>query len=154
MLVLAGIVAMSLPRIVRSRRLVDVGPALSPAAVLVGIGVVPSDSFPIDSARVLEWLGRVEDPELGFSIVELGLLHHVAVTAEGGIAVTLVLTTPDCPFSRLLASETLSALESLPGAGQVRVEVDPTIAWDPSLLKGEARARYQRVFGDDSGAGR
>lgn len=152
LMVAAGILVMSIPSIVKTRRLPS--PGLNPFAPLVDSGVVPVDSLPLDSARVTAALDLVQDPELDFSIVELGLVRAVSVDPAGDVDVLMTLTMPECPFGRLLADEAVAAIRQVPGVGRITLKLDPSIPWDPARLSGEAREHYLNVFGNDSGAGR
>jgi len=151
-LIAAGILIMNLPRIVKTRR-VEL-PSLDPVFTLEDSGAIPRDSLPTDSARVMDALDEVDDPELGFSIVELGLVHRLAVDSLGNAGVLMTLTMPECPFSRFLGEQALEAVAAVPGVRRVKVTVDPSIPWDPARLAGEARERYRSVFGNDPGNGR
>lgn len=148
LLVALGIVVMSIPRIVKTRSIA--APDLNPFLVLEDSGSVPADFVPTDSIRVMAALDRVDDPELGFSIVELGLIHRLSLDTVGNVDVLMILTMPECPFSRFLGEQAVKAIRAVPGVGHIRVKVDPTIAWDPARLTGEARKRYESVFGNDS----
>lgn len=80
-------------------------------------------------AEVRRALGRVVDPEMGASIVDLNMVRRVEVM--GDIAqVDLVLTTPGCPLAYWLAEQARQAAESVPGISQavVRVLDEP---WQP-----------------------
>jgi len=149
LLVAVGIVVMSIPRIIKTRRLQ--APDLSPFIVLEDSGRIAADSAPADSARVIAALDQVEDPELGFSIVELGLVHSLAVDSVRNVTLRMALTMPECPFGRFLAEQALESILAVPGVKRIRVTVDPTITWDPARLSGEARERYESVFGNDPG---
>jgi metal-sulfur cluster biosynthetic enzyme len=111
---------------------------------------VPRDSLPIDSARVMAALARVDDPELDFSIVDLGLVHESSVDSAGNVRVVMALTTPECPYGLTLAEDALQALKAVPGARRISLKLDPSIPWDPSRLYGKARERYDSLFRDDS----
>jgi len=148
LLVAVGVVVVSIPNIIRSRRLPP--PDLNPFAPLVDSGTVPPDSLGLDSARVAAALGRVADPELGFSVAELGLVHRLEVDSARNVWVVLTLTTAECPFSRPIAEEALDTLKALPGARRIELLVDPSIPWDPARLTGEAKRRYESVFPSDS----
>ncbi len=49
-------------------------------------------------ARILSQLQKVLDPELGISIVELGLIYGITVNHEGVCTITMTLTTMGCPL--------------------------------------------------------
>jgi hypothetical protein len=63
-------------------------PAAEPAASAGGTEAVD---------RVREALRQVIDPELGYNIVDLGLVYEVAVGAGGLATVIMTTTTPGCP---------------------------------------------------------
>ena len=66
------------------------------------------------AGRVMEALRQVIDPELGYNIVDLGLVYGVAVD-EGGIArVTMTTTTEGCPATNYLMEGAHDAAEGLP----------------------------------------
>ena len=46
---------------------------------------------------VMQALQKVDDPELGRSIVELGMVRHAEVK-NGDVAITISLTIPGCPL--------------------------------------------------------
>ena len=77
-------------------------------------------------------LAGVVDPELGIDIVELGLVYAVAV-GDGGVAVTMTLTTTGCPLHDVIADGVERALRRA-GAARVDVEVVFDPPWDPSRI--------------------
>jgi len=66
-------------------------------------------------------LGRVMDPELGASIVELGMVGDVTVDAEGLATVAIALTTSGCPLRAQIERDVREAALSIPAVTEVRV---------------------------------
>ena len=62
----------------------------------------------LDEAAVRGILAGVRDPELGASIVDLGMLREVEVSPDGDVRVKVALTTAGCPlrFRRNAENET------------------------------------------------
>ncbi|HDQ99603.1 MAG TPA: DUF59 domain-containing protein [candidate division WOR-3 bacterium] len=153
-LVALGVAVINLPALIRGR---SDRPGLSltdPFAPMSGTGTVPADDAPTDSTRVVDALREVQDPEIAVSIVDLGLIHLLAVDPDGNVALTLTLTVPECPFARVIALRALNAVRAVPGVGQIEVRLDPSVGWTPDRLSPEARQRFRTLFPDEPGTGR
>ncbi len=81
---------------------------------------------------VKEALFHITDPEIGISIVELGLIRRVEVAEDGSaVTVTMTLTSPFCPEGPAIVAAVEHTLATIPGVteGSVQLEWDPP--WDP-----------------------
>jgi metal-sulfur cluster biosynthetic enzyme len=84
--------------------------------------------------KVEKALRNVLDPELGLSVVELGLVRNVVLKEENEVAlVTMIMTTPFCPYAPAL-------LESTRDKTQEALEITTTIEmgmelWDLSYME-------------------
>ena len=89
--------------------------------------------------RVRDALRRVIDPEIGFNIVDIGLVYDIAIV-DGGIArITMTTTTRGCPATNYLrdgAGEAAQAVEGVHWA-DVRLSYDPP--WTPDMMSLVAR---------------
>lgn len=77
--------------------------------------------------QVREKLHLVLDPELGISIVELGLIYGIAVDDEGKCTITMTLTTMGCPLFGQIQKEIedrVMEIESIE-------DVETTLTFDP-----------------------
>jgi metal-sulfur cluster biosynthetic enzyme len=88
---------------------------------------------PVTTGAVMNALGSVVDPELGMSIVELGLVYDVRI-AGGAVDVTMTLTAPGCPLHDLMTVWVRSALARVPGVEQIRVELTFDPPWTPDRM--------------------
>jgi ATP-binding protein involved in chromosome partitioning len=77
----------------------------------------------ITRSEVLDALSEVMDPELGRNLVELRMVRDVEI-ADDRVALTLWLTTLDCPFQSELRSQVEDAVRNLDGVRQVDVRVE------------------------------
>jgi len=76
----------------------------------------------VDHDEILEALKSVDDPELGKSLVELGMVHDVEV--EGGqVRFVLALTTMACPLKGSITEDARSAVLALEGVEDVQVSL-------------------------------
>jgi metal-sulfur cluster biosynthetic enzyme len=91
--------------------------------------------------KVLEALQQVIDPELGVSVVDLGLVYR-AEAEDGHVRVAMTMTTPACPLGRSLAEEAEAAIwQTVPGVKSVEVDLVWEPPWQPSMMSGAARQR-------------
>jgi metal-sulfur cluster biosynthetic enzyme len=88
----------------------------------------PAADYPHDG--VWDTLRAVEDPEMGISIVDLGLV--VSAERSGSrVAVRITYTAMGCPATELIEGDIAARLRALPGVEDVAIEV----VWDPIWTK-------------------
>jgi metal-sulfur cluster biosynthetic enzyme len=76
-------------------------------------------------------LETVMDPELGLSVIDLGLIRKVEV-APGMTSVKMMLTTPFCPYAPQMVEDVKQAAMSVvPQVCEVELLAD---AWDPTMM--------------------
>ncbi len=80
----------------------------------------------------------VIDPELGFNIVDLGMMRDVEERGDD-VVVSMVLTSMSCPFTGLFVEQVKEAAGSVEGVGEVEVRFDPRRPWSPKDITGEVR---------------
>jgi radical SAM protein len=93
-----------------------------------------SDVAPdVTPERVTEALRAVVDPELGMSVVDLGLIYGVAVEGRT-VRITMTLTAPGCPLHGVMADWVRRAVLGTAGveAVDVRLTFDPP--WTPARI--------------------
>ena len=95
----------------------------------------------LDPECVLQALRAVLDPELGYNIVDLGLIYQVEVEA-GVITVRMTMTTPGCPAQDYLMSGVHECCMSLPGATEAKIELVWLPAWSPQKMTPIAKSHF------------
>ena len=98
----------------------------------------------ISEERVWSALATVMDPELPFSIVDLGLVYGVEVSPQGAVTVQLTLTTHGCPLVRRISDDAAAAIKQLTGAEDVTVEIVWDPPWNLEMASEEVRRRLGR----------
>jgi metal-sulfur cluster biosynthetic enzyme len=84
---------------------------------------------------------NVHDPELGFNVVDLGLLYDVQIKDPKNIYIEMTLTTMGCPLYDILQQDVERALRLRYGDDlhvQVNFVFDPP--WSPEMMSDEVRA--------------
>ncbi|MBI3666992.1 MAG: Mrp/NBP35 family ATP-binding protein [Acidobacteria bacterium] len=75
---------------------------------------------PLSAPQVLEALRQVREPELNNDLVTLQMVKDVTVSGST-VSLTVVLTTPACPFKTDIERDIREQLSRLPGVEQVRI---------------------------------
>ena len=85
-------------------------------------------------------LREVVDPEIGLNVVELGLVRNVKLENEDKAKVTMIMTTPFCPYAPALLEMTRSkAAEAL--QRETTIEMGAEL-WDLSYMEAGAGADW------------
>jgi FeS assembly SUF system protein len=120
----------------------DAAPTLAPNAEPVAAEKAPALSQE-EIARltddIVAALKTVYDPEIPADIYEIGLIYKIEITDDRGATVDMTLTTPNCPSAQELPKMVENAVASVPGVGEVKVNVVWDPPWDPSRMTDEAR---------------
>jgi len=100
--------------------------------------------------RVLNALKKVEDPEIGLNLVDLGLIYDINVDEkEKKISVLMTLTSPMCPLGRILYYGAVEALKSEFPGWKIVVELTFNPPWSPERITEEGREKLKEIFGYD-----
>lgn len=79
-----------------------------------------------------EALREVVDPEIGMNIIELGLIRNIEIH-EDRAHMTMIMTTPFCPYAPQLLEQTRRAAQNYlrrPATIEMGLEM-----WDPSMME-------------------
>jgi len=88
---------------------------------------------------VIEVLKTVMDPEVGISVIDLGLIYDVNVVDEKKVFVNMTLTTPGCPMAQVIAKDTERALSIIEGVEVAQVNLVWEPPWTPDMMSDDAK---------------
>lgn len=96
--------------------------------------------------QIRDVLREVYDPEIGLSIIDLGLVYDIIRDeAEGSVHINMTLTSPGCPLGAEMTSAAYLAVSRLPGVKDCKVDLVWSPMWDPEKHPTE-EARIQMGF--------
>lgn len=84
-------------------------------------------------------LRRVIDPELNLNVVDLGLVYDVRVEGTS-VQVDMSLTSPGCPSGAEITADAERQLRTVPGVGDVTVNIVWSPFWTPDRIEPRVRA--------------
>lgn len=93
-------------------------------------------------ADINEALKQVLDPELGYNVVDLGLVYDVDVRGSL-VHVLLTTTTKGCPATAFIRDAIEERAAAVPGV----TKVDVTMTWEPPWNPEKMSAEAKRHFG-------
>jgi len=81
---------------------------------------------------LIEGLSGITDPELGYSVIELGLVREIKLTEQQAY-VRMLLTTPFCPYGPSMLEETRKKVEQiLDVPTSIEFGMEP---WTPDMME-------------------
>ncbi len=115
---------------------------MTPDPALVLASFAFAGPTPPDEAGVRDALQQVLDPEIGESIVDLGLVQAIAIM-PGQVRVTLIPTSATCPMSELLLEDATDAIQhACPEGTLVDVMLDWDTPWEPDRMHPTLKTRF------------
>ena len=101
-------------------------------------------SVPISKAEVHEWLAEVLDPEVtALSIVDLGIVREVEVSADDVVTVILTPTYSGCPATEVIETSVSEALRSR-GVANVSIKRVLSPPWTTDWITADGREKLRR----------
>lgn len=88
---------------------------------------------------VINVLKTCYDPEIPVDIYELGLVYEVNVDPANNVKVLMTLTSPTCPVAETLPPEVEQKIKSIPGVGEVKVELTWEPPWNQEMMSEAAK---------------
>ena len=89
--------------------------------------------------EVVEVLCEIFDPEIPVNIYALGLIYDVEVSDECDVAITMTLTSPNCPVAETLPVEVEERVKVIAAVKDVKVEIVFEPIWTKEMMSEEAK---------------
>jgi metal-sulfur cluster biosynthetic enzyme len=90
-------------------------------------------------AQIEDILKTIPDPEIGVSILDLGLVYDITIAQDGEVRVLMTLTTVGCPLFDEIAGPIRQQVGGLPGVKKVEVDLTFEPPWDTEKMSDEAK---------------
>ena len=90
-------------------------------------------------------LRAVIDPEIGYNIVDLGLVYEVTKPQQGEVHVLMTLTSMGCPLTEIIHQQCSVILGSMPGVDVVDVEFTFSPPWSPDMMADYVREELRAM---------
>jgi metal-sulfur cluster biosynthetic enzyme len=94
---------------------------------------------------IYDAISTVIDPEVGFNLVELGLIYDVEIKDDNSVVVTMTLSTPSCPLHEMLLNWTKEAVMKVEGVKEVEVNLTFDPPWNPTMASEEVKKKLGAI---------
>jgi FeS assembly SUF system protein len=121
-------------------KMTDIKTIDAPLAPAADSAKLPEAEVARMTDEIIAALKTVYDPEIPADIYELGLVYKIDLADDRAVTVDMTLTTPNCPSAQELPIMVENAVASVPGVGEVKVNVVWDPPWDQSRMTDEARS--------------
>ena len=97
----------------------------------------------ITKEQVFDAIRSVIDPEVGFNLVEMGLIYDAIIDEACNVKVVMTLSTRGCPLHQMLTQWVADAVKKIENIGNVDVEV----VWEPEWNISMADDNVKKALG-------
>jgi len=97
----------------------------------------------VTKEQIYDAISTVIDPEVGFNLVELGLIYEVIIDESCNIKVVMTLSTKACPLHQMIVQWVEEAVKRVDGVNSVEVEV----VWEPEWNISMASDNVKKALG-------
>jgi metal-sulfur cluster biosynthetic enzyme len=111
----------------------------------------PFEDLPLEedgmpsSQDLMNGLRAVVDPEIGYNIVDLGLVYEVTKPERGYAHVLMTLTSMGCPLTEVIHQQCSVILGAMPGVDRVEVEFTFTPPWSTDMIADYVREELRAM---------
>lgn len=96
---------------------------------------------------IYDALHDVIDPELGYNIVDIGLIYNVEID-DDALRVTMTMTTPGCPAQDYIMHGVQERAMMIPGVGGIDIDLVWEPAWSPQQHMSPVAKTYFGIVDD------
>jgi metal-sulfur cluster biosynthetic enzyme len=89
--------------------------------------------------QIEEVIDQIPDPEIGISILQLGLVYNTEIDKDGVVRILMTLTSIGCPLFDQIRDPIVEKVGALEGVKQVNVELTFEPPWNPDRMSEEAK---------------
>jgi metal-sulfur cluster biosynthetic enzyme len=94
----------------------------------------------VSKEDVMKVLKECYDPELGISLVDLGLIYDVQVKNDN-VQIKMTLTSPGCPMHSIMVNEVEEKVKNMKGVKNVKIDLVWNPPWTPDRMSKELRKK-------------
>ncbi|MBX7058952.1 MAG: metal-sulfur cluster assembly factor [Leptospirales bacterium] len=91
-------------------------------------------------------ISKVQDPEIGLGVVDLGLIYGLELTPEKRADVKMTFTSMACPYGPQMRAEVHAAASRVEGVSDVDVEIVFSPPWNPREMASEEARMYMGIY--------
>ena len=96
-------------------------------------------SKPLEKKIIIDQLTKINDPELGINIYDLGLIYNIDIDKFNNIKISMILTTVKYPVANRFLLDVANKVHERSNSGQVSVKLTFEPPWNKDMMSEDAR---------------
>lgn len=93
----------------------------------------------LKSDDVITALKNCMDPEIGMSIVDIGLIYGIKIDDSNNVDLTMTMTSAMCPVTSVILADAQLRIQAIEGVGNVNVDLVWEPMWNPEMMSEEVK---------------
>jgi metal-sulfur cluster biosynthetic enzyme len=99
----------------------------------------------VTKRQIEDVLKTIPDPELGISVVDLGLIYATEIDKQNNVTIRMTLTSIGCPLFNLIADPIKAAVASVSGVKSVHVDLTFEPPWTVDKMSEAAKLQLGMI---------
>ena len=99
----------------------------------------------VNEDQVRDSLKQCMDPEVPFSIIDMGLIYGIDVTENNDVNIKMTMTTKGCPLHETMVDDVKRYAKKVSGVNNVDVEIVWDPPWTMDKMSDEAKAKMKTM---------
>jgi FeS assembly SUF system protein len=91
------------------------------------------------SAKIVDTLKTIFDPEIPVNIYDLGLVYDIQIDDDAKVEIKMTLTSPNCPVVDSLLQEIYDKVKVIEGITSTMLNIVFEPPWDKSMMSDAAK---------------
>ncbi len=88
--------------------------------------------------KIIEAIKTVDDPDLGMSLVDMGLIYDVKIDNDNNVNIQMTLSSPSCPIGPQLMADVEIEARTIKEINKFRIDLVWDPPWDPETMASDS----------------
>jgi len=92
---------------------------------------------------IIDALSKCIDPELGFNVIDMGLIYNIKIKENNDVEIEMTMTSPMCPVTSIILADVQLRIQAIPNIGKVDINLVWEPMWSPEMMSDNIKYSYK-----------